>query len=212
MRKTMAQFVEMLMAINHTTFIGFNSITEPKMRKTGNRFFGLVEKCSQVNALVGYCYGQMVDNKQVKQLSDEVKNALISAGVSIDTIGAFNNDIENIVDYEHETFTSAGLKWGQYMTDENGNKSPVCIEHTNKQGVYNRYAQMAIMNTKKPVYRWKDSKAILTDDEKAEMQSFIPERKEGERQGLKKPYIIRAYTLSNIQSVRMGGQSFDLVA
>ena len=212
MFKTMQDFIMTLFAVNSTTFIGFDSITIPQMRKTGNRFLGLVDKCSFVNALIGYCYGSMVNNAQIRQLTNDVKQALLNNGVPMSVIDSFNKDINGIVDASHQQFESAGLSWGQYMISPiTGEKSPVLIDHTNKDGEYRVYAQMAIMQTKDPVYRWKDTGKELSESDISEMKTFFPVKKEGSRQGLSKPYIIRSYALDNIKSVRMNKESFALV-
>lgn len=211
MNITMSQFIEMLFAVANTTFIGFNSITVPSMRKTNNRFVGLVEKCSTVNALIGYCYQNMVDNAQKRQLSADLRATLLDNGVPESAIDGFENDLSDIVDQAHQQFKTAGLQWGKYMLNTlTGKLSPVLIDHTNKQEVYRVYAQMAIMQTKDPVYRWIGGKE-LTSNELSEMKEFFPKKKEGERQGLAKPYIIRSYALDNVKSVRMNKQSFQLV-
>lgn len=212
MKITMSQFIEMLFAVANTTFIGFNSITVPQMRKTNNRFHGLVEKCSQVNALIGYCYQNMVDNAQKRQLSADLRATLLQNGVPASAIDGFENDLSGIVDSAHQQFESAGLQWGKYMVNPlTDKKSPVLIGHTNKQEVYRVYAQMAIMQTKDPVYRWIGGKE-LTSDEMSEMREFFSKKQEGTRQGLAKPYIIRSYGLDNIHSVRMNKQNFELVS
>ena len=213
MKITMAQFITLLFSVKNTTFIGFDSVTEPKMKKTNNRFFGLVKKCSKVNSLIGYCYQNMVNNAQIRQLSSEVRQALIDNGVPIAVIDSFDTDLNNIVDASHEQFESAGLRWGEYMTNPiTDKKSPVLIDHTTKEQIYRVYAQMAIMQTKDPVYRWKDSDKELTESELSEMREFFPVKKEGTRQGLSKPYIIRSYALDSIKTVRMNKQEYQLVS
>jgi hypothetical protein len=211
MKTTIAQFISLLFAVKSTTFIGFDSVTDPTMRKTNNRFVGLVNKCSFVNALIGYSYGNMVNNAQKRELSSDVRQALLDSGVPTSVIGTFNSDINNIVDASHTQFESNGLPWGDYMVNpDTDKKSPVLIENTNKQDVYRVFAQMAIMQTKDPVYRWKDSNKELSKDEMSEMRSFFPAKKESSRQGLSKPYVIRTYALDNIKSVRMNKESYQL--
>ena len=83
------QMVDLLFAQNNTSFIGFDSTTEPQMRKTNNRFFGLVEKNSTVSALGWYQYSRMVDNAQKRQLSAELKTTLEENGVPMSVINGY---------------------------------------------------------------------------------------------------------------------------
>jgi len=196
---------------NTTTFIGFDSVTEPDMRKTGNRFHGNVDKESTVSALGFYQYARMVDNAQKRQLSAELIQTLLENGVEQSTIDSFNSNLDDIVESSHTQFESAGLQWGEYMIDpETDEKSRLLIDHTSKKG-YRRYAQVAILNTQSPVYKWKESGTELTEAEISEMKTFFPTKKEGTRQGLRKPYIIRSYALDNVKAIRMNKNHYEIV-
>ena len=208
---TVAQMMTILFAQNTTSFIGFDSTTEPNMRKTNNRFYGLVEKLSTVSALGWYQYGRMVDNAQKRQLSAELKATLVENGVPMDTIEGFENDLSDIVESAHTQFESAGLQWGEYMVDpKTGEKSHMLIDHTKKDNEYRVYAQVAILNTQSPVYRWKETGKELSEAELSEMKTFIPNKKEGTRQGLRKPYIIRTYTLDNVLNFRLNKSEYKI--
>ena len=194
-----------------TTFIGFDAVTEPQMNKTGNRFLGKVEKESTVSALGWYQYQNMVNNAQKRQLNSELIQTLLDNGVEMSTIESFNGDLDGIVDSAHREFESAGLRWGKYMIDpKTDEKSRLLIDHTKKDNEYRVYAQVAILNTKTPVYRWKDSGVELSETELAEMKTFIPTKKEGIRQELRKPYIIRTYGIDNVKSVRMNKVEYKI--
>lgn len=208
-RVTKAQLISLLFEQKMTTFIGFDAVTAPDMRKTNNRFFGLVKKESTVSALGFYQYARMVDNAQKRQLSTELIQTLLDNGVEQSTIDSFNADLDGIVDSAHQQFESAGLQWGKYMIDpKTDEKSRLLIDHTKKGGIYGTYAQVAILATQSPVYKWSESGRELSEQEISEMKTFFPPKKEGTRQGLRTPYIIRTYSLDNVRAVRMNRQHY----
>ena len=214
---TAEQMISLLFAQNKTSFIGFNSITNPTMNKTNNRFLGLVEKESTVSALGWYQYARMVDNAQKRQLSSELKDTLVENGVPMSVIEGFENNLDEIVNSAHTQFKSAGLSWGKYMVNPKTKEtSRMLIEHTKKDKktkellpeTYKEYAQVAILNTKTPVYRWKDTGTEFSEQELSEMKEFFPKKKEGTKQGLKRPYIIRTYALDNVISFRLNRSEY----
>jgi len=213
------QMISLLFAQNTTSFVGFDSITEPTMNKTNNRFIGKVEKESTVSALGWYQYGRMVNNAQKRQFSSELRATLLENGVPESAIDGFENDLTDIVESAHQQFESAGLSWGKYMIDpKTDTKSRMLIDHTKKDkktkellpDTYRVYAQVAILNTKTPVYRWKDTGRELSEQEISEMKEFFPKTKEGSRQGLKRPYIIRTYALDNVISFRINKSEYKI--
>ena len=217
---SITDLVNILFQQNRTTFIGFDSITEPTMNKKGNRFLCNVEKLSTVNALTGYQYESMVNNAHKREIETGIRQAMLNNGVPENIITAFENDMTEIIEQSHEKFESAGLSWGQYMVNPiTGKKSRILIDHTKKDrktqlpdpSTYAMYAQVAILQTKTPVYRWKDTGIELTETEIAEMKTFFPKKKEGSRQGLIKPYIIRTYSLNNLMGVRINKQRYTIV-
>ena len=224
-----SDLIDILFMTRHTTFIGFNSVTTPDMKKTDNPFSDKVEKHSTVNALTSYQYERMVNNAQKRQLSSELKQTMINNGVPMSVIDSFENDLDDIVEMarqEYDGFESEGLKWGDYMVDpKTGMKSRVLIDHTKSKTktvkgekikvllpeTYRVYAQVAIMHTKTPVYKWIETGEELSENEIAEMKQFFPDKKEGERQGLKKPYIIRSYALDSFKSILINKNSYVMV-
>lgn len=206
------ELVDVLFRLKGTTFIGFSAVTIPDMRKTNNRFFGKVEKFSpKINAVIGYQYQNMVNNAQKRQLESDIRQTMLDNGVPESIINSLDSDLDGIVESAHQQFESAGLSWGAYMVSPiTGIKSRVLIDHTKKGGEYQQYAQMAILNSQTPVYRWIDSGQELSETEVAELKTFFPDKKEGERQGLAKPYIIRAYALENIQDIRINKVQYSI--
>ena len=204
--------INILLKTRHTTFVGIDSETKPKMNKTGNRFYDKVYKYSTINALTAYQYENMVNNARKRQFSADLKETMIENGVPESTIKEFESDISTIVEEANQKFESNGLSWGKYMVDPiTGIKNRVLINHTKKDKktgnllpeTYRVYAQVAILHTKDPVYKWIETGEDLSEEEVNEMKQFFPKKKEGERQGLKKPYIIRSYALDNLMSIRI---------
>jgi hypothetical protein len=205
-------FVNILFQQKGTTFVQLFADVEPTMRKTGNRFLGAVVKKSEVNAVIGYQYEKMVQNRREKEFSQELNQSMMDAGVPAHVLDAFSRDLDSIVSNSVADFTAKPLQWGKHMIDPiTGEVSRVLIDHTNKDGEYKIYAQMAILNTKTPVFVWKETGQELSENEVAEMKTFISEKPDnGGRQGLDNPYIIRTYCLSNVKEVTMNKTHYIL--
>jgi len=67
----MPTMVDVLSQKRGATFIGFTAKTEPKMRKTGNPYFGRVKKVAKVGGQVNFWYDEAV----IRQLQKEGKDA-----------------------------------------------------------------------------------------------------------------------------------------
>ncbi len=206
---TIKQMVDMFLALAGTTFIQLWQVTEPKMNKTGNRFFGNVTKTNCLNAVTNYNYQNMVNNARSKQAMQVLRQAMIDAGVPVEKIEAFFGGAKKDITENAERFQSAGLPWGNYVGD-----SKCIIEHTPKSGMFKdtfgNYIQVAILHTADPVYKWKDSGVELTADEVTEMKAFIPKKKEGAKQGLAKPYIIRSPRFETLKAISFKGSNYKL--
>ena len=182
------------------------------MRKTGNRFYGLVKKINCLNCVTNYNYENMVNKAKTKEAMAGLKTAMLNAGVPIDKIESFFSGAKkDITDYA-ETFKSAGLSWGKYV-----NNSKCIIEHSPDEngtspfaGLLGFYLQVAVINYATPVYRWIETDAELTADEVAEMKTFITPAKEGAKQGLEKPYVIRSPRFDTIDSITVKGTNYKI--
>lgn len=206
---TIRQMVDMFLALAGTTFIQLWQVTEPKMNKTGNRFFGNVTKTNCLNAVTNYNYQNMVNKARSKEAMQVLRQAMIDAGVPIEKIEAFFGGAKKDITENAERFQSAGLPWGKYVGD-----SKCIIEHTPKSGMFKdiegNYIQVAILHSSDPVYKWKDSGIELTADEVEEMKVFIPKKTDGAKQGLVKPYIIRSPRFETLTAVSFKGNNYKL--
>lgn len=71
MKLTKSQLVETIKSIKGTTFATLETSTEPKMRKTGNPYFGRVRKISKgLNVQIGSVYEKAV-NRQAEREGNE---------------------------------------------------------------------------------------------------------------------------------------------
>jgi hypothetical protein len=73
---TLAQLIEVLMSIDHAQPVGIVTVTEPKMRKTGNQFYGRIMKITEANVFANCDYQDRVN----RQLVREGKEANFVAG------------------------------------------------------------------------------------------------------------------------------------
>ena len=193
-----------LLQVRGTTFIHLESTTEPKMNKTGNPLHDLVVKDSITNCIVGFSYENMVDNARGRELSAEVIEACEEAGVSAEILAQFKAEVKTMASESAEKFTASSRKWGTHVRDPySGEVSRILIEHINKDKQHNYYLQVAILGTQPAVYRYKESGEVLTADDLAIAKSFMPKRKEGARQGLKNPIIVRDYNLGNVKRIHL---------
>jgi hypothetical protein len=73
---THAQLIALLMGIDHAQPVGLVTRTEPKMRKTGNEFYGRVTKITEANVFANTNYQDRIN----RQLAREGKEANFVAG------------------------------------------------------------------------------------------------------------------------------------
>ncbi len=201
--------VSRFLDLTSTTFIQLWQVTEPKMNKTGNLFYGEVTKTNCLNCVTNYNYQNMVNNARSKEAMQTLRIAMENAGVPTDKIDLFFTGAKSDIAENAERFESDGLPWGAYVDD-----SKCIIEHTPKSGVFayskGFYIQVAVMHSADPVYRWKESGDLMTDDKIAEMKTFFPVKKDGGKQGLAKPYIIRSPRWETIENVSLKGVNYNI--
>lgn len=73
---TLQQLIDVLERIDHAQPVGIVTVTEPKMRKTGNEFYGRIMKITVANVFANCDYSARVN----RQLEREGKEANFTAG------------------------------------------------------------------------------------------------------------------------------------
>jgi len=188
-----------LFNIKGTTFVQMQTRTEPKMRKTNNPYLDNVIKESDVNCMLGGAYENNVNSARVREGIAAAK----SVGVDKETLdllmAKFNTTVENFT----PTFTAKPHKWADHsenpLTEQT---SRIIVEKRSDPTC--KYVQVWILDTKDPVYRWKDSNEIIDDETLEKVKSFIPQYSSNkENQGLEKELIIRDYAIGNIKEITM---------
>lgn len=85
---TLQQLIEVLMSIDHAQPVGIVTVTVPKMRKTGNEFYGRIMKITVANVFANVNYQDRVN----RQREREGKDAGFTAGPrAIDMERRFRN-------------------------------------------------------------------------------------------------------------------------
>ena len=162
-----ASIIATCMLQKGTTFASVDSITNPRMNKTGNPYIGRVVKFQTFQVCFGDDYEAGVQRKADKEGLDVV-------------------------------FKAQPLKWGTHY-----NGSAFVIEH---KGEF--YLQCRVLKSNEVEYRWAESGNPLTEAEVVDLKSFIPPKKEGERQPAEDKVIYRTVKVGNITEIRMWGVRF----
>lgn len=69
-QNTVEQVVETVKNIKCNTFVSVASVTEPRMRKTNNPYFGKVTKRSRIAGAIGFDYEQVIINQGLREGND----------------------------------------------------------------------------------------------------------------------------------------------
>jgi hypothetical protein len=104
----------------------------------------------------------------------------------------------------HEPWEALPRKWGQRVARDNGSLTGL-VRHVNKDGIERWYVELFVGKSLQHEYRFNG--AVLDGNL---LHPFMPQRREGERQGLEKPVIVRDYAVDNIQQVTMDGTTYDI--
>jgi hypothetical protein len=121
MKNIVQLIVQLIISLSNkgTTPISFESITEPKMNKTNNPYFGNVLKVSFVGGLIGYNYENSVNN----QLEREGKEADFISNPR--SWGVRDENHPFLVHHKDETYLSVKV--------QQTNKKPIYINKTTKE-------------------------------------------------------------------------------
>ncbi|MFW6008628.1 MAG: hypothetical protein ACOCP8_05110 [archaeon] len=194
------------------TFCKVKSITEPKMNKRNNPFYGNILKKSELVGLICFDYENNVNNARVKETLTYAKNAGIENTLIQKLLNELSEkELKEKAKEETQKFEQKERKWGQHAFNPHTNKSSrIIIEHTNKKGDYNRYFQIRVLQTKEPVYMYKDNKKVLSENELNELKQFFPKRRRNKRQGLNEEneIIIRDYKIENITHIKLNKNEY----
>jgi hypothetical protein len=108
-----------------------------------------------------------------------------------------NQPLDDAGEVEH--FTALPRKWGVRIKREDGTVTPL-VEH---KGAY--YLEMKVELSLGYEYR-KDGATL---DPKA-VEAFLPKKKEGERQEVANPVILRDYSIESIRQITLGGVVYEI--
>lgn len=64
---TLAQLIDVLERIDHAQPVGIVTVTEPKMRKTGNHYYGRIMKITEANVFANCDYQDRVNRQLVRE-------------------------------------------------------------------------------------------------------------------------------------------------
>lgn len=106
-----------------------------------------------------------------------------------------------------EYFYPEKRRWGVRLHDKLTNRLLGLVEHDKEDGK-KYYLETKVERSIRHNYYDKDGKHVS----KAEAEKYLRPKKEGARQEVEKPVIVRDYTLENIKAIRLNGEVFAVVA
>lgn len=101
---------------------------------------------------------------------------------------------------EVEHFTAMPRKWGSRIRRDDGTVTPL-VEHKDKH-----YLELKVQKSLGHEYR--DANDAVIDP--SAVAPFIPKRKEGERQEVDNPVILRDYAIENITQITLDGVVYEV--
>jgi len=174
-RVTQDDLVELLLEqeTRGANFVEVFSKTVPTMNKTGNLFYGKIEKIAETNCQINWFYDNAVQNRRTKEkIFEEFTPKDRSWGTHI-----FNPRI--------------------------GRSSKTIIEHTNKKGIYNRYVQMRTLSVQDVHYEWIENGQRLTDTDVEKLKPFLRKRSKTRTQEVENEVIVSDYKVQSITMLSM---------
>lgn len=106
-----------------------------------------------------------------------------------------------------EPWSAEARKWGERVLREDGGVTGLVEYKKEGEDQPRRYLEVFVNKSIEHEYRFNGE--VIDGDV---LHPFFPKRKEGSRQGLDKPIIVRDYSLENIVQVTMDGVTYDVVA
>jgi len=159
-------------------FIQLFSRTTPAMRKTGNSFFGQVEKVAETNCQINWFYDNAVNNQRERE--------------------------KIFFEFTPQPRTWGNHIFNPFI----GRNSKTIIEHTNKKEQYNQYVQMRTLSVQEVHYEWIENGQALTETETEQLKSFMPERKKSQTQNTEKEIRVNDYKVESIEMMSMNNVSY----
>lgn len=115
---TKDQLLEILKGIDSSQFVNVVTVTEPKMRKTNNPYFGKVFKRTKRNYLVGNDYEKRVQNNEKKEgLEGNFQTEYSRVGEHISKCVLFNES-KNTYYFQVETFEEVKPTDTEFFLDD----------------------------------------------------------------------------------------------
>jgi hypothetical protein len=121
------ELVEVLKQVEKSTFINVTMVTVPTMNKTGNPFFGIVQKVTNCNYLIGNDYETRVNNNEQKEgLEGDFQSMKPSGKHHVSKCVLVDDKTESVYYLMVERFDEVKpkveyLKNGEPMTDNDRN-------------------------------------------------------------------------------------------
>lgn len=195
-----ATLVDIMLNRKGTTFVRLNTRTEPKMNKRENPLFGNVVKDSEIVALIGFDYQNLVNNARTRESMTELAECLAEAtGITVKEAKERLESLRSEVSENRENFEPKPRKWGEHMTAADGTVSKTMIIHKG-----NHYLQVCVLHTKTPVYRYADSGEVLSEADLETAKSFMRKKtSNAAHQGLEQEKIIRDYKVQNVRQIKL---------
>lgn len=213
-RMTREEMVKELFKVKGVTFVQSFTTTEPKMNKTDNRLFGKVLKESVTNSMLGFDYENSMNLALQRDWTQNAIQSALDAGIPAKILDKIVVELKEYSSEAIDTFVAKPRQWGTHMVNPNtGKVSRIMIEHTKRDKktkallpeTYARYVQLAVLGSKSPVYRYKDTLQELTAEDVEYIKQFFPARRD-------ETIVVRAYTVENINRIHINRKQIIIMA
>lgn len=215
-RLTRDQLVNILFGVKGVTFIGADTTTIPDMNKGGrehlNYMHGNVVKDSTIRCMLGADYAGRRDTIAENEWVADAVAAAIAAGVDPEMVTKSVKTMKEYSEKDIEKFVPKKRIWGKHMLNPYNSKiSRIMVHHTKLDKetrlpipeTYKRYMQVEILGADSPVYRYKDTREILSDTDLACVKKYLSVRSDDD-------LIIRDYCVENINVIRINKNEYEL--
>ncbi len=235
---TRNELMRKLRLVNGATFAQIHTTTEPAMNKTGNPFTGekKVIKESTSNTMIDFDYTNNVNNQRIREAIESAKENSVNSDI-LKFLLPDDKQLKQIAKNVTPKFAAKPRKWGKHMKNETGflyvemvktdkkdenekfiyiptGKSWICsrilIDHT-KDGEYKIYVQVRVLNTEKPVYKYKETGKILSDNDVDLLKTFLKKPYKSNTQDVQQEIILRDYEIKNIKKIHLNKSRYVVI-